>query len=65
MSEHPKGRESNGAVEKARTSTGLLLHAPQACASTNSATTARGVIDVVSKKERRGAQSVAGMEMAQ
>ena len=31
----------DGAVERTRTSTGLLPHAPQACASTNFATTAR------------------------
>ncbi len=30
-----------GAVERTRTSTSLRIHAPQACASTNSATTAR------------------------
>src|SRR5262249_15518357 len=33
----------SGAVERTRTSTGFLPQAPQACASTSSATTAQGV----------------------
>jgi hypothetical protein len=33
-------RESNGADERTRTSTGLLRHGPEPCASTNSATSA-------------------------
>src|SRR3989344_1649063 len=41
MNEAPRGAGSNGADGETRTLTGLLPHAPEACASTHSAPSAR------------------------
>ena len=50
MSDPAHAGESNGADGETRTLTRLLLHAPEACASTNSATSA---VETILNKEQR------------